>query len=417
MNGSAGSGKTSIAQSIADILDKSDRLAASFFWSRSGAGRPTTNKKFVATICFQLCKVIPGLIDYVASALEHDPGLFDLKISKQMEQSVVLPLNNVHEADSSFGTSQGSWLLLADGLDECSGEDSQTGILDILLESLQRLSFPLRVLVSSRGDHAISASLKHHTKVVDVLSLEGGAEKDIRILFDTRFSKIRDEHSHLESFLQWPTNIQVDNLVRRSAGLFIYADVVMKYIELPGGNPKDTLEEVLNIGDHVALAALDAMYANILMKVSLKYIDKVREIFLLMMCHNAFSIVEKAIWDPMDHVDDLNLSWALCDTLLDFSPDATALSIKSLSSVIQFPSETNYGLGFFHESFPDFLKSRDRLQQYNLESFHCDVHIAHARFANSWVSLYAQHQKTFSLQSWPNLFLSQGVEGMPRYNM
>ncbi|KDR78523.1 hypothetical protein GALMADRAFT_29817, partial [Galerina marginata CBS 339.88] len=39
LNGAAGVGKSAIAQKIAELCHKSGRLAASFFWSRSAAGR------------------------------------------------------------------------------------------------------------------------------------------------------------------------------------------------------------------------------------------------------------------------------------------------------------------------------------------------------------------------------------------
>ncbi|KJA17608.1 hypothetical protein HYPSUDRAFT_206073 [Hypholoma sublateritium FD-334 SS-4] len=391
MYGPAGSGKTSIAQSIAELLAELDRLGGSFFWSRSGAGRPTTTKQFAATVCFQLCKVIPGLIDHVASALEHDPGLFNLSMAKQMHQLVVQPLNRVFESDKSlFSTTGDSWLLLVDGLDECAGDAAQKDILNMLVESLSRLLFPLRVLVASRDEHVIRTTLSHHS-IVEFLALadssEYHADADIRTLFESRFKKIREDHAARDSLSNWPTSEQIDILVYRSAGLFIYADVVMKYIEHPSSHPGRRLKEILSMsstGRDLPFSELDAMYALILKKIPPADIEQVQEIFKLMIYG----------------IEVVDMSLALCDTLLcfEFQGEAAVL-LKDLGSVITIPSPSEKNavpLGFYHASFPDLLQSLPRLQQQNLERLYWDGAAAHAHFARLWINFYTGHQNDVS---------------------
>lgn len=385
MYGPAGSGKTSIAQSIAVLITELDRLGGSFFWSRSGAGRPTTTKRFVATICFQLCKIVPGLIDHVASALEQDPGLFDLSMTKQMQQLIVQPLNRVYESDRSlFSPIGNSWLLLIDGLDECASDDSQKDILNLLVDSLSHLSFPLRVLVSSRDENVIRTTLSHYL-IVEPLALAEGSEYradgDIRVLFESRFAKIREDHAARVSLSHWPASEQIDTLVYRSAGLFIYADVVMKYIEHPSSHPGRRLKEVLNLSpteSDLPFSELDAMYAHILKKIPIADIPQIQDIFKLMVY---------AVYDE--------ISLVFCDAFLcfEFQGEAAVL-LKDLGSVIAIPSQPEQNtipLGFYHASFPDLLLSLPRLQRQKLEYLYWDSSAAHAHLARLWIKFFTEH--------------------------
>ncbi len=388
INGPAGCGKTSIAQSISEILARIDCLAASFFWSRSGTGRPTTNEQFVATICFQLCKSIPGLIDHVASALEHDPGLFNLSISKQMDQLVVQPLNHVFQADKALSVACGTYLLLTDGLDECTNPKSQKDVINILVECLASLSFPLQVLVSSRDEHVIRTTISQFSSITETLALADSSEyyvgKDIRTLFQSRFYQIQSEHPAGSCLLQWPTPGHINTLVHRSAGLFIYADVVMKYIESSDYDPRKRLEEIIDflpqINHHHAgpYSDLASMYALILKKVPLANVQQVQEIFELLIYNSKC----------------LHPNLVLCDVLFDYElfPGTTAILLKNLASVIRIPlAGSGSSLGFYHKSFSDFLENKLHLQHYNLEAFHCSKHTGHANLVKRWLIFFPKH--------------------------
>ena len=77
--GPAGAGKSAIAQTIAELLEKAGLLAAAFFFSRNAAGR---NEKtpLVTTLVYQLVKSIPEIRAHVLEAVEGDPALFSCSI-------------------------------------------------------------------------------------------------------------------------------------------------------------------------------------------------------------------------------------------------------------------------------------------------------------------------------------------------
>jgi RecA/RadA recombinase len=78
MYGPAGSGKTAIAQSIAEACQQQGRLAASFFFGRTAHGRNDTTR-FIATIAYQLSRFMPETCDCIMSAIEQNPAVFFLR--------------------------------------------------------------------------------------------------------------------------------------------------------------------------------------------------------------------------------------------------------------------------------------------------------------------------------------------------
>jgi hypothetical protein len=92
--GPAGSGKSAIAQTIAELLEKVGLLAAAFFFSRNATGRDDKTP-LVATLVYQLVKSIPEIRAHVLEALEGDPALFACSIEAQIEALIVKPLNAV----------------------------------------------------------------------------------------------------------------------------------------------------------------------------------------------------------------------------------------------------------------------------------------------------------------------------------
>lgn len=392
MYGPAGCGKTSIAQSIAEILELAGYLGASFFWSRSATNRPTSNEQFVATIAHQFCKSIPGFVDHITSALEQDSALVNKTLSIQMAKLVVGPLNRVfQERTLPFGK---RWLLLIDALDECSGDNSQAEIIKIIAETLAELKFPLHILLCSRDEHAIrtALTLTHSTlnegtlEMVD-LANEYEAGQDILWLIESRFDKIKKIHPARNKLTQWPCEDDLYALVHKSAGLFIYAEVVMRYIESPDSLPTRSLKEVLELSilnPENIFSKLDGMYALVLSKIPPKNIQHV---------HNIFVWLIFEVDHPGDHPQK---TLSNCDKLFAFDEGEASIFLHGLKSVVKIPSDTDYdqSLGFFHASFGDLLKDKGRLQAQhcNLDRFYCNEQQAHFELAMRWIALCKRYE-------------------------
>lgn len=373
MSGPAGCGKTTIAQTVADIVHKDGWLGASFFF---GFGSVL---QFVATIAYQLCIAIPGLFERVISALQCDPTLLDSALSKQMEKLVVAPLREL-SANASPSVTYQPWLVLVDGIDECD-DQSQQEILPILKDLVANHPFPLRVFISSRDAYTIRRAFTSS----ETLALSGASEADdVRAFYASAFKRIKENHPELNRLSEWPTTEVIDTLIQK-AGLFSWAYTVVKFIDNSFGQPDKRLQQILTSLDVGGgpIDSLETVYANILKQVPVYATKDVQ-----------------AIMSWLIFGREKIKSMSLCDKLFDLTPGRSAILLAPLMSVINVPDprqvtlETSAelrSLGFFHTSFPDMLNNLRRLQQHNLEIFYCDPSRTHAKLAGLWINYYGKH--------------------------
>ncbi|KAF8229658.1 hypothetical protein L208DRAFT_1285722, partial [Tricholoma matsutake] len=118
LSGPAGTGKTTVAHTIAKEYDKDGKLAASFFFWRKTGDRDDINK-LVPTLAWQIAK-IPSAKERMEEALElkNEARIPLSKLSLQDQLSKLL----VHApvADTNHA---GPHLIVIDGLDECASQE------------------------------------------------------------------------------------------------------------------------------------------------------------------------------------------------------------------------------------------------------------------------------------------------------
>ncbi|KAF9043073.1 hypothetical protein BJ165DRAFT_1482609, partial [Panaeolus papilionaceus] len=95
--GSAGAGKSAVAQTMAQEFRAVLNLAASFFFSRTAP--PNSHRghegRFVTTIACQLTEVVPGLHRYVEQIILSRPSVFDLTLTEQVTALIINPLKEL----------------------------------------------------------------------------------------------------------------------------------------------------------------------------------------------------------------------------------------------------------------------------------------------------------------------------------
>lgn len=88
LNGLAGTGKSTIAQTIAERLFADNRLGASFFCSRDAEDR--SNLRFILpTLAFQLAQQYPEFRSSFVPLLQSDPDIVYEALQDQMEKLLV----------------------------------------------------------------------------------------------------------------------------------------------------------------------------------------------------------------------------------------------------------------------------------------------------------------------------------------
>ena len=158
LSGLAGTGKSTIARTVARRYFEQKRLGASFFFSRGGGdvGHAGT---FFTSIAVQLAYNAPSLRRHILEAAEEQINIANHSLGDQWRQLVLRPLSRLDER-----LSPSSYLLIIDALDECDNEDHIRTILQLLAEAQSLTTVRLRVFLTSRPEvpirHGIYAILQ-----------------------------------------------------------------------------------------------------------------------------------------------------------------------------------------------------------------------------------------------------------------
>ncbi|KAG8736442.1 hypothetical protein FRC11_002636, partial [Ceratobasidium sp. 423] len=112
MNGMAGTGKTTIAYSLCEWLEDTNRLGASFFCSRISSTCHSLSR-IVPTLAYQLARYSPAFRSALCAALEDNPDAGTLNVGQQFEKLISQPMLNSKDAIPE------SVVIVIDALDEC----------------------------------------------------------------------------------------------------------------------------------------------------------------------------------------------------------------------------------------------------------------------------------------------------------
>ncbi|KAF9473284.1 hypothetical protein BDN70DRAFT_965966, partial [Pholiota conissans] len=231
LHGPAGTGKSALLQTITERCAEIKALLASFFF---GCSDPTRNhiKPLIPTIACQLAITIPEIKPYVEGAIERDPFLLEKSLATQFKLLIVTPLQALV---SSGSLKPGSpRLIVIDGLDECSDPKMQSMIIRIIADAFRSQNLPLIFLIASRPEQNIhqtfsSSTLSGLWRSV-VLDETYKPDDDIRLFLMDSFHEIKTTHPHRHLIPEtWPGKPNVDILIWKSSGQFIYASQVVKY--------------------------------------------------------------------------------------------------------------------------------------------------------------------------------------------
>ncbi|KJA19273.1 hypothetical protein HYPSUDRAFT_93532, partial [Hypholoma sublateritium FD-334 SS-4] len=270
--GPAGAGKSAILQSIAEKCAALDILLASFFFSRFDGTRNHPGS-LVATIACQILTRIPQITTALDAAIVRDPMIFNKTLDVQIAMLIVGPLKYLAQSGFFANPKSSPRLILIDGLDECNNEDHRRAVLCAIARATRVHNLPFIFLVSSRPETDIRFTFGS-AELIDlwdslVLDDSYTAHNDIRLFLNDSFQSIKEMHpmkSHIPS--TWPPPSEVNTLVNKSSGQFIYASTIIKYISDIRSSPTRQLETILGVrspraGD-VPFAEIDALYKHIL---------------------------------------------------------------------------------------------------------------------------------------------------------
>ena len=382
LNGLAGTGKSTISQTFAEMSFADGRLDASFFCSRGFEDRSNLNMIF-PTLAFQLTYQYPHFRKELLHVLRTSPDVGWESLCSQMEKLIAQPLKTTHIPT----------LIIVDALDECKDKEPASAILTILSHYVDQI--PLFNSITGRPEHWIHsgfrlAALRPITEVFKLHDVERSlVDADIMLFFNIHLAEIAKQQSYNGLMEGWPTTSGINILCKKAAGLFIYASTVIKFVSSEHYQPTKRLALLVSLPqntDHEGKSGIDTLYTEVLIQAfhnmdSDNLGPDEQEVF-----YHLRSVVGAVllVFNPisMKSLSDLLTNF---DTLSDIS---TAL--RSLHSLLLIPDSVEDPIHPFHKSFPDFLMDPGRCKD---KRFFVDPSVHHTELLFSCFNLMKKRSK------------------------
>ena len=343
LNGLAGTGKTTIAQTIAERMFANGCLGASFFCSRGFEDR--SNLKLIfPTLAFQLAQQYPKFRSSLIRFLRLNPDIAHQSLQDQMRKLLVDPLR-------SMGTST---VIVIDALDECKDEDPESAILLVLGQLVSKIP-GVKFFITSRPEAHIMSGfrgplLKESTDVFILHDVEPHiVNNDIRHFFEHELSKLPRRPQG------WPTDAHLDSLCQRAAGFFVYAVATLNFLKHKFKRPSDRLDIITKSPESTmhegqtklkVYNSLDSLYTSIFLAAFPEENDDDDAII-----RSVLSAVV-LVTNP--------LSPLAIATLVGFECDEVLSILGSIQSLLALHEDINHPIQPFHKSFPDFVTDPTR---------------------------------------------------------
>ena len=163
LNGLAGTGKSAIAQTVAERMSEGGKLGASFFCSRDFEERSDLQLIF-PTLAVQLARKYTRFRSIFVPLVQSDPGIAYESPYHQMDKLIVRPLK---VADIST-------VIVIDALDEFKDDESDSAILSVLGRVVSEIP-KVKFFLTGRPDPWIQRGfhLPLLAKAMDVFFLHG----------------------------------------------------------------------------------------------------------------------------------------------------------------------------------------------------------------------------------------------------
>ncbi|KAG6810506.1 hypothetical protein H0H92_011557 [Tricholoma furcatifolium] len=344
LNGLAGTGKTTIAHTVAERCHSQNFLGASFFFSRDVTDRSNSQLVFT-TIAHQLATFNPAFKNLIARALEAEPDAGHANIPTQLQHLIIQPLRLLPKSTPTI-------VVVMDALDECSQEKDVSDILKLLATELRTLPFTMKFFITSRPEHQIRAAfeselLRAISKPFILHDIETSiVHQDIEVYLSHRLKEVASEL--LLGRTDWPAKDQLRILADRASGLFIFASTAVRFIEDENyDDPVQQLNVLIESGASESKGAspfdgLDLLYTQVLAKALPETAAAARLAQFQLVVGSIILLFNPL---PLNAIENL----------LQMEPNSAKKALLRLHSLLAIPSIDTDVPRVLHPSFQDYL--------------------------------------------------------------
>ena len=340
LNGLAGTGKSTIAQTIAERLFAEGNLGASFFCSRDFEDR--SNLQFIfPTLAFQLAHKYPDFRSHIVSLLRSNPDIAHESLSSQMQKLITEPLR-----ETGISTA-----IVIDALDECKDDEPSSAILSVLGRFVEE-DLKAKFIITGRPEPRIKTGFRlpllvDSTNVFVLHDVNPSVvEADIQTFLEHELCEL----SRRRKLEGWPTDEDVKLLCERAAGLFVYAVATVRFLDSNTHIPKHRLDVIMKVPESTApegktrfrtKTTLDSLYTSIL-QVAFSEEDPEVDSKVRTIVGTIVTLVNPL---PPSVIAELN----------GMELEEVRLYLELMHSLLLLDEDSDQPVKPFHKSFPDFI--------------------------------------------------------------
>ena len=371
MYGGAGTGKTALLLTFADLCRKYGRSVGAFFASNRFANCSDGNR-IIATLAIQLMQAFPSNQKYIDRAIRKDPLLFSRGREVQMKLLIVEPIKQIATMARfleavTFGLKSYPTLVVIDGLDEITGKEVQSDIIRIIGETMKDIRLPLRFLIASRPEPHIVDAIGHlqsrfpgRVSQID-LSEDAMARRDIEVYLRNKFAEVRSMHREVPP--DWPGSDIISQLADKASGHFIYATTVMAYIITRYHRPDERLRVIRGFleappGD-TPFAQLDFLYTHI--TTNANHRQSILKVLGQLLIARDMASGDDALGSPANSSSPKRL-----EAILNLHPGDIRRILTDMHSLLKIGTDWE-DIKILHASFPDFLMDKSRSKDFSVD--------------------------------------------------
>ena len=340
LNGLAGTGKSTIAQTVSEWAFAGGLLGASFFCSRDFTDRSDLHFIF-PTLAFQLAHRYPTFRSILVTLLQSNPDIAHESLCGQMTKLIVEPLR-------SAGVST---VIVIDALDECKDDEPSSAILSVLgrfVGEIPRVKF----FITGRPEPRIKTGFRlpllvDSTNVFVLHDVHPAlVNDDIRLFLNHELSEL----ARRRRIDGWPRDEHIDLLCHRAAGLFVYAAATVKFLDDKAQLPKRRLEVIVGLPEctdyegktrYNLNTTVDSLYTSIL-ETAFGEVDP-----------EIYSRVRSTIGAVVLLSNPLPPSGIA--KLIGLDHEEVILFLTLAHSLLAIDEDFSQPVKPFHKSFPDFI--------------------------------------------------------------
>ncbi|PON27141.1 hypothetical protein TGAM01_v204090 [Trichoderma gamsii] len=357
LNGMAGTGKSTISRTVAQLSSNNDVLGASFFFKRGEGNRGRATFLFT-TIAAQLVRRLPCLAPHIREVLVIDPFIHEKPLNDQFQKLILDPL-------SKNPRCWGPNLLIAiDALDECGSEDDMRTMISVFSKAQETTSPRVKFFLTSRPELPIRLGFENIGGKYDNLLLASVPATtitlDIGLFMRNKLQAIKKDYNmsvseHRKIRPDWPGEDVLQKLIVTAIPLFIAAATICRFLsDRRLGSPHHQLNRLLEY-QTIKISGMDMTYLPVLDRLIAGLSPSRKQEVLHRFRYLIGSIVTLA----------RPLSIRSLSRLLDITTDIIEDQLDLLHSVLSVPTDLDTPVRLLHLSFRDFLVDAEEAHSKN----------------------------------------------------